>query len=302
MTLSTRSLAFGALFALFLLGGQLAFAASSTSSANSITPTSGDDVKEGDDIYFTTYSGLFTQVVPAGATAPATVKYYCAPPKTHFVVDSIVPASTSGTGTTDSPQAANSTIVRGHFPSGGPISNGGLHFENKIPADTSNASHPGCESTAGWVALDSPYQFTSGNFNTVGSQRLGFTWGAMVIPYKYYFTDHSIQGTPSTVAYVGYEGWFPGVSLAGVVSAGLGVAQTASNASNSPSGSNSGTTSSSSNSTSANAIYTWGVGFVATFGKSIQAGVMTGRDYQATGSGFKYQNKQWIALSVGTSF
>lgn len=306
MIVSTRTCTRGLLVALLSLGAQFAFAAGSTSSTStttSITPSSGDDVKEGDNIYFDTYSGIFTEVVPPGGTAPNPVHYFCAPQGYRFVVVSITQASTSNAGTQDSPKPADTTIVQGYFPSGGPGWRNGLHFENKAHSDTDTdkaTGHTGCESTQGWVKLDATYQFTPTNFAKTSSQRVGFTWGGMIIPYKYYFTDHSIQGSPSTVAYVGYQGWFPGISLAAVGAAGLGVAQTSSSGTNSGSAQTPAT--SSSNSTSTSATYTWAVGLVATFGKSIKAGVMTGRDYQTSASGFKYENKQWIALSVGTSF
>jgi hypothetical protein len=112
----------------------------------------------------------------------------------------------------------------------------------------------------------------------------------MVIPYKYYFNDHSIQGNPTTLLYAGYEGYFPGVSIAGVGAAGLGSAPSSQST---PTGTTSGST---------NLTYSVALGFIATLGGSIKAGVVFGRDYQSNAAAFKYENKTWVALSVGTSF
>ncbi len=264
---------------------QHAIAASSTS--NAVTP-SGDDVKVGDNIFFSTDTAIFTQIPAPPATAPATppTVYYCAPAGYRFVVQSITPASTQG-GTPSNPQPAATTLIKGYFPGG----RHPLHRSNSLTAQ-------GCNG-ASRVQFNTPYQFTSQDFSNTASQRGGFTWGAMIIPYKYYFTDHSIQGNPSTVAYVGYEGWFPGVSLAAVGAAGLGLSPGSSNAASASGATpNNATTASASTA----ATYTVALGVIATFGASIKAGVLLGRDYQSNAAAFKYQNKTWVALSVGASF
>jgi hypothetical protein len=277
------------LLAALVSQGSLAASSSTSSSTASVTPSSGNDVKEGDNIFFQTDAGIFKLAGDDAATK------FCAPAGSRFVVQSITPASTVAGGST--PQPADTAIVVGYFPAPGWVWETGLHFANKIPANDPS-THKGCNG-AQWIGLNTPYQFSADDLKNVGSQRLGFTWGAMIIPYKYYFTDHSIQGNPSTVAYVGYEGWFPGVSLAAVGAAGLGVAPTGSNGSTSATGS---TSSSSSTNTSTSATYTVALGLIATFGSSIKAGVVVGRDYQSNAANFKYENKTWLALSVGTSF
>jgi hypothetical protein len=267
-----------------------------SSSQNTVTPSSGDDVKAGDNIFFQTDAGIF-KLVPSPSQGPPAPVYYCAPAGSRFVVHSITPASTDQGSKTD-PKPADTTVVQGYFPDGGLGVKTGLHLANTIPTDQA-ASHKGCGG-AEWISLGATYEFTSDNFKSVASQRAGFTWGAMIIPYKYYFTDHSIKGNPSTVAYAGYEGWFPGVSLAAVGAAGLGVAPSSSNSSVSTTAG--GTPPSSSSDSSTSATYTVALGLIATFGGSIKAGVVVGRDYQSNAAGFKYENKTWLALSVGASF
>ncbi len=119
---------------------------------------------------------------------------------------------------------------------------------------------------------------------------MGFTWGAMVIPYKFYFTDKSFKSNASTVAFAGYEGYFPGISLAGVVALGPGLNSSSQNSS-SQSGSNtggaSGTPTPTTQSSGTFVTYTAAVGFIVTLGGSFKAGLLVGRDWQGSGSGFK---------------
>jgi hypothetical protein len=273
---------------------------SAEAAASTLPSSSGDDIKEGDNIFLDTDSGIFTLVSGAQVgEPPANSKpvYFCAPARARFVVQSIVAAS-SKAASASNPSESDTVIVRGYFPEGGPGFKNGLHFANTVPPTDGMEKHPACGGTQ-WVSLGTTYQFTEENFKKVVNRRAGFTWGAMVIPYKYYFTDHSIKGNPSTVAYAGYEGWFPGVSLALVGAAGLGVAPSSSN---SPSTTVGGGAGSSSDSSSTSATYTVAFGLIATFGKSIKAGVVAGRDYQSNAAGFKYENKTWLALSVGAGF
>jgi hypothetical protein len=296
----------------------VSYADSSNSSA-SVTPSSGDAVKAGDIIHFRSAAPIFTKTpfsggapVSAVGAAPAAgaaraagvapaadSTIYCSLPDSVFQVQSITAASTStGNEEKGTTAPANAQLVYGAFPTENWVKRL-LHLFPRKPDDTSGATACGTYST---IQADVPYQFNASDISKVVSQRMGFTWGALVIPYKYYFTDKSIKGNPSTVAYAGYEGWFPGVSLAFVGSAGLGVAPASSNTSNSSGSITTSGSSTTSSSTVTAATYTLAIGFIATFGGSIKGGLMFGRDYQGDASDFKYENKTWMALSVGTSF
>jgi hypothetical protein len=49
--------------------------------------------------------------------------------------------------------------------------------------------------------------------------------------------------------------------------------------------------------------YTAAVGFIAAFGDgTVKAGLMFGRDYQGNAAAFPYENKTWMALSIGAGF
>jgi hypothetical protein len=256
--------------------------------------------------------------------APQPAQMLCAPVRMGFEVQSISAATknspatgsdttankASGSKTPATP--ANAQVVYGVFPS-----HALFHpkWINKKFADAKNGkggdkSAPSVVSCTGYplVSTDVTYQFDASDLDKVSSQRMGFTWGALVVPYKFYLSDKSIKGNPSTLLYAGYEGWFPGVSLALVGSAGLGVATAASNSTGSSSSAQGTTTapnstpSASNSSSSTSALYTLATGFIVTFGGSMKAGVMFGWDYQASGVGFKYEGKTWTAISVGTSF
>jgi hypothetical protein len=274
------------------------------SSTTAQIPASGDAVKAGDIIKFRSAAPIFDE---SFGSAPATE--LCAPPRSVFEVQSISTAPANGaksSAPSSAPVPVTTQIVYGAFPTENWFQKFLHLFPNQPsnqPAKTPNSTGP-CNGYVS-VSADVPYKFDASNLGATLVQRGGFTWGALVIPYKYYFTDKSFKGNPSTVAFAGYEGWFPGVSLALVGSAGIGVAPSSSSptsssgAGASPSG---GSTPTSSNDSSTSATYTVALGAIATFGGSMKAGLMCGRDYQSNASGFKYNNKTWLALSIGTSF
>jgi hypothetical protein len=148
------------------------------------------------------------------------------------------------------------------------------------------------------VNYGSVYTVNSTDLDKIPVSRMGWAYGGLLIPYKFEFRDRSFQGSPSTVGYVGYEGWITGLSFTGVLALGPGVASS-SNTTTTQSGSGTASTSTSS---STNLTYTIATGGIFTFGKSIKAGLLIGRDYKGGGSGFKYENGTWMALSVGTGF
>ncbi|HTY48743.1 MAG TPA: hypothetical protein VMB48_03515 [Steroidobacteraceae bacterium] len=312
--------------------------AAAPSNSTSVTPSAGDDIKPGDIIKFTTDAGIFQLApVPRGADAagtPApTTNYLCAPAKERFEVQTITAATTtpalSNAGAASSTPAhtalatpADTALVTGYFPSGFRL----FHHRNVDPyksrgGKSTNADkgtngsptvttgdpdpHPACLKEQ-WIHLDTLYQFSERDFGNVGSQRQGFTWGPLIIPYKFYFSDHSLKANSSTVMYVGYEGWFPGVSVALVGAAGLGISQDSSSSSSSTGGTTTGGTEGTTTTTPAssvtNATGTLAVGVISSFGGgAIKAGLLFGRDYQSNATTFKYENKTWMAISVGTS-
>jgi hypothetical protein len=272
-----------------------------SSDSNSVISSSGDKVKPGDIIYFRSDAPIFNESVAPNGDKPSTTTF-CAPSNSLFEVQSITPATSaapaadadakgkSPTGAT----AADTQIVVGTFP----VHSGLLHRQS-VP-DKATATLSKCfDSPAQPVVMGTPYEFTSDKLDKVSTQRMGFTWGAMIIPYKFYFSDKSFKSNPSTVAFAGYEGYLPGVSIAGVAALGPGLTSV----STSSGASGSTTPASNTNTSTISAVtYTAAAGFIVTFGGSIKGGVLFGRDWQGSGSGFKYENKTWMAVSIGTSF
>lgn len=238
------------------------------------------------------------------APAPKAAAIYCAPSGSRFMVTAISPASTaaaastttSGNGKADSATSvskADTQIIEGVYPD----KLQPLHFK-AIPQYKGGDQPPQSPCGPGTQIAEygQLYQFTGAQIKDSAFIREGFTWGGLVVPFKYYFKDKSIKTNSSVVGFAGYEGWLPGVSLAAVVAAGVG-------ASSQPSTMSSGTSPASSTSnTTTVATYTFGTGVIATFGGTVKAGLMFGRDYQGNPSAFPYENKTWMALSIGAGF
>ena len=142
------------------------------------------------------------------------------------------------------------------------------------------------------------YTVSATNLAKYGSTRFGFTWGALVIPYKFETRDHSFQASPSAAGYVGYEGWWPGVSVAHVLALGGG-AYSSSNTTTTPA---TGGTTTSSTTSQTRATYTAAIGEIATLGGSFKAGILVGKDWQGRDAGFKYEGGTWIAVTLGVGF
>jgi hypothetical protein len=188
--------------------------------------------------------------------------------------------------------------VSGHFPE-----NTGLHWFHKNTElkefwndKTAGKETPCGEAAPHMPALKQTYDFDAQTLSKQDAFREGFTWGGLVIPFKFYTKSHSVKSNASVVGFAGYEGWFPGVSLSAVAALGLGTAQS----STTSSGGNTG----SGGSTSTLATYTAAVGVILAFGDggTTKLGLMTGRDYQGNPATFAYENKQWISLSIGAGF
>jgi len=145
--------------------------------------------------------------------------------------------------------------------------------------------------------LAGAYEVNGTDLQKYGLQRRGFTWGGLVVPYKFEFHDRTFQAVPSVVGYVGYEGWWSGVSLANIVALGGGAV--ASSSATAATTQTSTTSASPTTSSGSKATYTAAIGEIATFGGSYKVGVLVGWDWQGTGSGFRYEGKPWIAISAG---
>lgn len=283
-----------------------------TTSAASTTPASiqsdGGVVKSGDVIIWQVNKSVTLEPGNTPTTA-------CFPVRSRFNVTNVVaatkpagaattaaaPATATSTAAPSTPPAttANTQIVSGHFSSSKAYSL--LHPFHFDALPKTDGSTPPCGVDTPNAVLDTSYDFTADQLSKQDFFRQGFTWGGLVIPYKFYFKDKSIKSNSSIVGFAGYEGWFPGVSLSAVLAAGAGTAPSNSTSTNSTGSTTSTTTNSS---TETLVTYTVATGLIMAFGdsKTVKAGLMFGRDYQGNASAFAYENKWWMALSIGAGF
>ncbi|HWZ63632.1 MAG TPA: hypothetical protein VNX02_11460 [Steroidobacteraceae bacterium] len=312
------------------VGAATGHAATSSSSTPALT-SAGDAIKEGDEIRLSADAPVFHSLdttkqqpfcVPAGSRFH--VNHIDAPSsKIGATDDKGNPVTTSATvkkkpdGSTETTipatgnvsqvtQVTSDTSLYVYVPTAEAAANYTLlHWWRtwfpplKIPATESNCTSSNEASKTPVVAAGTEYTVSAQDLQKYGSVRAGFTWGAMVIPYKFETSDHSFQAVPTAAGYVGYEGWWPGVSLAHVLALGGGASSSTQNA---PSGSPPPASGGSNSSSGTHATYTIALGEMATLGGSFKAGVLVGRDYQGANTGFKYEGKTWVAVSVGAGF
>jgi hypothetical protein len=138
------------------------------------------------------------------------------------------------------------------------------------------------------------YSFVPSDIAEFAYSRVGWTYGALVVPYKLVIVDRSFTSSASVLPYVGWENWVPGLSGATIVAAGIGTAppstQTGTSAAQASSGSSS--TTKATLSLAFGQIYSLGSG-------TFKIGVLVGVDTQGSHTGFKNQGKPWVALSLG---
>jgi len=294
-----------------------------SSNSASVFPTAGNAVKDGDIIYFRSDAPIFQQAFDTDSSS----EKLCAPAFSRFEVQSVTaaathenaapatgtassataPAAASGASGTHSPSAvttADTQIVVGSFSSAWHL----FHFKalpwsfgensEKTNYVTNNKCYGGTEATK-VVDYNVPYKFTAKDFQGVRSQRMGFTWGGLVVPYKFYLNDHSFHSNTAALGYVGYEGYFPGVSLAGVLALGPGAGNTATTTGTS---SSTGTQTTTGAKSTTVLTYSAATGVVASFGGAMKLGALIGWDWQGRGSGFAYEGKPWISVSIGAGF
>ena len=272
-------------------------------------PSDGGLVKSGDVILWQVNKPIDLEQKVWAKNAPKAdadgkTDKVCFPESSLFQVSSVVAGSTPAADQGQKATVSNTQIVSGYFPSKPGWKS--LHFFHKwalgYAPDTTPGASP-CGPDYPLASYATTYVFTADDLKRNDLVRGGFTWGGLVIPYKFYFTDHSFKSNASVVAFAGYEGWFPGLSLSAVMALGPGISSSSSNPAAASSTPPAATTPAPAGSATF-ATYTVAVGLIAAFGdsKTVKAGLLLGRDYQGKGSGFQYENKTWLALSIGAGF
>jgi hypothetical protein len=169
--------------------------------------------------------------------------------------------------------------------------------DNFFVADDTAASD---STTVKLVKDHNEYTTTVSQLSNYGVYRNGFTWGALAIPYKYEFSDHSFQAKPSAAAYVGYESWLGGVSVAAVLAVGAGGSSQSDQSTTTTNADGSKTTTTGGGGTQA--LYTAGAGVLITLGGSFKGGILVGKDWAGSGANYKYEGHPWLAVTLGAGF
>jgi hypothetical protein len=175
-----------------------------------------------------------------------------------------------------------------------------IYSDDHCDGRTVDTNGSGTDSV-GLVAEHNEYTTTVSQLSNYGLYRNGLTWGALAIPYKYEFSDHSFQAKPSVAAYVGYESWLGGLSVAGVFAAGAG-GSSQSGQSTPPATGGNGSTTPTVSGAGTQALYTLGTGVIFTLGGAFKGGILFGKDWAGSGSGFKYEGHTWMAVTLGAGF
>lgn len=131
------------------------------------------------------------------------------------------------------------------------------------------------------VSPDTTYSFTTSELDGYSTERFGLTYGVVVVPNKVIIANRAFISSSSVLPYVGYEAWGPSAAGALVFAAGVG------------------TTPSSVQPTGTKATFSVATGLVGSIAGVFKVGVLVGVDTQGKNSGFQYQGKPWVGISLG---
>jgi hypothetical protein len=129
--------------------------------------------------------------------------------------------------------------------------------------------------------------------NQSGVERFGYTYGALVIPYKYHIEgSNSFEGNSTVGPYFGfrYEKKNHGVAVKPIIFLGAAVIKV------------NKTDADGNNDDDNVAGLSYGLGLIAEFKSEFQIGVVAGQDRVSNGSDYEDNGKWWIAGALGFSF
>ena len=138
------------------------------------------------------------------------------------------------------------------------------------------------------VVKGTTYEFTPADLAAYDSHRFGWTYGGLVVPNKIIISDRTFTTSSSIFPYIGYENWASGVSGTVVFAAGIGTAPASAQSTPVP-----GST------TATRATFSVAVGEIWQFGSVFKVGVLLGTDTAGSKTGYKYQGKPWIGITLG---
>ena len=298
-------------------------ASKSTTTSTTSTPSRGDAIAKGDRLILNADVPIFV-LDPRDGGDGKTI--YCAPARSKIEIES-APTTTTTTATksaggtpanvTTTNSGSQSTVETASRAAGDTTTTttqtlataivdrvGPRYFRG--PSNTC-MNQPGLAAAITAESLTvkpgTTYSFNPSDLDRYRTERFGLTYGVVVVPNKVMIADRAFISSSSVLPYVGYEAWGPSWAGAAVFAAGVGTApastQTPASSTTGPApGSGSGSTSSSS-STGTKATFSVAAGIVGALGGTFKIGLLIGVDTAGSNTGFKYQGKPWIGISLG---
>jgi hypothetical protein len=143
------------------------------------------------------------------------------------------------------------------------------------------------------VSLNEVYRVAKSELDQYGFSRSGWVYGALLVPYKYYFHDKSFSSATTIGPYLGYRMDGLGINTSAVASIGLSSLTVAN-----PTGSGD---------TSTIQGFSFAIGFIGNVNKNdnpMTFGVLVGKDWAGSNSSvpYKHEGKTWAAIEIGFSF
>jgi hypothetical protein len=302
------------LFGLIIGTGACRADTSPTSTSTSNIPNRTDSISVGDKVKLQEDAPIFIYELKkpvdnktgdandAAETAKASKRDACAPAGSYFEVIQ-APTATTTTTVTRGKQTLSETPAKG----AGKTETTAEKAGDKITTETKNIAkvtmrrvgtfrlhkldvQPKCGSPVGdgfdGVDENVTYELSTDDLASYRNHRFGWTYGGLVVPTKLQISDRSFTSSTSLFPYVGYENWATGVSGTVVLAAGLGTVP----AQSSTPGSGTTTT---------RAVFSVATGEIFKFGTIFRAGVLVGTDTAGSKTGYKYQGRPWIGITLG---
>lgn len=137
------------------------------------------------------------------------------------------------------------------------------------------------------------FQIEEEYMRTRGGNRYGFTYGALVVPYKYHFSgSKSFDGTSSVGPFLGYRFDKNGLGVGMKAIAFVGGAAIRVSRTDEDGNSDDETL----------AGFSYGVGLLGTIKQDFQLGIVFGQDRVSDGSDYEDNGEWWGAVALGFSF
>lgn len=137
------------------------------------------------------------------------------------------------------------------------------------------------------VSPHESYTISQGEIEKIRYVKYGWTYGALVVPYKYQRGYKAVNSSPSAQIYIGYKRDGTGTAEGPFISAGLSTADipTAAGQADTKTG------------------FSYGLGWIFEIKKSkgVQLIVMAGQDVFGASSGYQYEGDVWYSMSIGLS-